>query len=261
MEHVFVTGCPRSGTTALCRLLGSHLQVVLGIERYKSLVRTMRLHHTPGLITPELFEPDRFFDFRPSDTNVLPDEPSIAVHYDAARRRVDRGLATLFGDKVMPPDGWVLLDLVEQFPDARFVFVYRDPMAVANSFEVRARHRDDGWPVENDHSVAVGHWTRAFDAAEHLRQRVGPERIMTVRHELLFSPSDDTTFEALFAFLDLELWDGTRKAFASMRRGANRPSPWVLTKDQEAAARAEIDAELMATWDARATDAAAAVRS
>jgi hypothetical protein len=257
MRYAFVTGCPRSGTTVLTRLLASHYSVVIGVERYKYLARTMHHDHVRGLITPELFEPDRFFDFRPTDSNI--GEENFVDHYQAARNRFDRGFAELAGDKIMPPSRPVLLDLDDQFPEPKFVFIYRDPMAVANSWEARSRRAADNpaWPAHNDHTRAHKVWTSAFGAAEALSDRVGPERLFPLRLETLFGESD-ATFEALFAFLDLELWRGTRQAFEHLREGAYNPTPPLLNAEQLAAVRADADPELEARWDARALDAVAA---
>ena len=38
-QYLFVTGCPRSGTTALVELLASHYAIVIGMERYKYVAR------------------------------------------------------------------------------------------------------------------------------------------------------------------------------------------------------------------------------
>ncbi len=257
MRYAFVTGCPRSGTTVLAQLLASHYSVVMGIERYKYLARDMQQPGVDGLITPELFEPDRFFDFRATDSNI--DDENFPAHYQAARQRFDRGLAEVAGDKIMPPTKRVLLDLDRQFPDPRFVFIYRDPTAVANSWEARSRRAavHPAWPAHNDHTRAPIGWTKAFAAAEVLAERVGSERLFPLRLESLFADSD-AVFESLFAFLELPLWDGTRNTFHHLRTGPARPAPPLLTDQQRAAVRAATDPELEARWDARAQAAVAA---
>ena len=86
MKYCFVFGCPRSGTTAVARLLQAHPRVVIGMERYKFLLSRRRDRGTFG---PTLFERERFFDFRAGDTNVNPDLGHFEGHYIKARRRFE----------------------------------------------------------------------------------------------------------------------------------------------------------------------------
>jgi Sulfotransferase family len=81
LKYCFVFGCPRSGTTAVVRLLQAHPRVVIGMERHKFLLSRRRDRAKFG---PALFEPERFFDFRPGDTNVNPDLGHFTGHYTKA---------------------------------------------------------------------------------------------------------------------------------------------------------------------------------
>ena len=75
--YLFATGCERSGTTILTRLLQSHPGISIGMERYKYLLRGVRTRRVTRRLCPSHFEPGRFFDFRPTDTNIIP--PSFGV--------------------------------------------------------------------------------------------------------------------------------------------------------------------------------------
>ena len=68
-DFLFATGCPRSGNTALTRLLNAHDEIVMGSERYKYLLYEGRFWE----LTPELYAPPRYFDFRETDTNITPE--------------------------------------------------------------------------------------------------------------------------------------------------------------------------------------------
>ena len=63
---LLVTGVGRSGTTAIANLLNGHPRTCIGVERYK--YKFLRRGEFEG----DEFTPQRFFDFRPTDTNVLP---------------------------------------------------------------------------------------------------------------------------------------------------------------------------------------------
>jgi len=160
-RYCFVVGCQRSGTTVLARLLHSHISVVIGMERYKYLLNRSRAGGDDEGYGPPLFEPDRFFDFRPTDTNIRP--PKYDKHYKMARRKFDEQWLRVVGDKIMPslmdaPSAGtagrspglsgatgeigftsVLVSIMERFPDPKFVFIYRDIGAVAGSFSRRTR--------------------------------------------------------------------------------------------------------------------------
>ena len=61
-RYAFITGCSRSGTTALTRLLNRHPDVAIGYERNNRLAGR-------GLLTPSLFEPERFRRFEADDSH------------------------------------------------------------------------------------------------------------------------------------------------------------------------------------------------
>ena len=212
LDHCFVFGCGRTGSTPLVRLLGMHEQLAIGMERYKYVLREVRQRQDPDLFTPALFEPERFLDFRPTDTNLLP--PRFEEHYDPIRARLAAGSITQIGDKLVPIDLFNIRVVADHFPRARFVFVFRDLVRVANSFEVRAHEpRDVDWPVEHGYQVGCRQWVEAFDLADSLIARVGVERVFPIHTNLLFRP-DGHLRDALFAFLGLEPTAAVREAFA-----------------------------------------------
>ena len=61
-SFLFVCGFPRSGTTALWRLLNSDKRLALGVERFGTKFSSREF------LTPELFETERFFDAQSVDT-------------------------------------------------------------------------------------------------------------------------------------------------------------------------------------------------
>ena len=188
----FVFGCSRSGTTALTRLLHSHNAVVIGMERYKFLLKSalqprarrplsrplnrlewwIRRHRPPseGCVetqpqvaladfTPSLFEADRFLDFRDGDTNITPEGNRFRSHYSKAHHRLQHDTVQYIGDKVRA-DEKIMSAIVAQFPSPSFIFIYRDLLRVANSFCLRAKNpKDENWPETDTHQTALANWT------------------------------------------------------------------------------------------------------
>lgn len=169
-----------------------------GLERYKLLARAQGAE----AVTPALFEPDRFLDFRASDTNILPAaEPRFAALYTSAEEKL-RGGVDVIGDKL--PGVKVVLTWVDaNFPQARVVCVVREPIGVAASFGARARNPDDrNWAESRDEMYAVKQWNR--DVRLALRWcRSYPDRAFVVLYEQLFS-GDVGTGEAVLRFTGVQ---------------------------------------------------------
>ena len=248
-QYCFVFGCQRSGTTALTRLLHSHQAVVMGIERYKHLLASRRGRRA---FTTELFEPDRFLDFRPGDTNINPAAGQFTDHYRRAERRLRRGDVAYMGDKV--PLGKRAVSAVErQIPAPKFLFIYRDLLPVASSFAVRARDPDDrNWSASHDHEVALERWNLAFAIADALGNRVGPDRLFVVKYELLFN-RDPRTRDAIFRFLGLEATSSVEQHFEARTEGWDdrRAKPLALSPSEQEGIVRKLDQRTLDRFDLR----------
>ena len=150
-SFLFICGCPRSGTTALARLLNLDPRFAIGLERY------FRRSVDRFSLTPELFERARFFDLQPGDTFW-----ADLSHLDFLQDRFDS--VEYRGDKV--PRLYEQFDqLFAAFPDARCLFVLRNIVDVAASYNVRARNvNDKQWSSDQDFRVAVRDWNRSINA-------------------------------------------------------------------------------------------------
>ena len=170
--HLFVCGVPRSGTTALARCLNRHRRVVLGIERYRHAF----LDSSSEVDYRRLFDKDRFFDFRSSDRSAYASSllPSLRkAHrkrqlarvpwprqlYDDAREKYDS--VFYVGDKI-PVLYHRARFLRETFPGCKVVFLLRNPVAVALSWQARADNPRDSWSRRNGFAEAIVKWNKAL---------------------------------------------------------------------------------------------------
>lgn len=185
--NLFIAGCPRSGTTALTRLVNLHPDVVVGLERFKGLYGKRRD------FTPELFTRERFFDYREGDTNFLPATSAEATtFYGKADEKFDE--AKFVGDKY--PQFFRHYDqLFKNFPDAHVIFIFRDPQFVAQSWQRRSED-STRWPAENDGRKAVGYWNDAL-AYTLAYKGIKRDSFTFVEYEEFFS----THTEGLFGLL------------------------------------------------------------
>ena len=230
---LFVCGCARSGTTALAQLVGSDRRVLLGIERYAKLARDR------FAIGPEHLEPARFARIEDGDTFC--DSFDGRHYWDAhfADKLAGRLELAYVGDK-KPILYRFWRELFQRFPDARLLFIYRDPLAVARSWERRARVPGGNWPRARDAGAAIDEWNHSsacIREAVAARHRVG-----ILSYEQLF---EDRWMDRLFAWLRLKpsaevLAAGERLGAAHQRALEKRGDGEPLDLD-EAALEARVD--------------------
>jgi Sulfotransferase family len=173
-NFLFLCGVPRSGTTAFAELLNRHPKIAVGIERFK-FVAMRRPRSTE--FCPQLFERDRFFDFRETDTNVRAEKiyRRMAADYDQAK---------WVGDKV--PRYYVRLRTIyDRFPGCMVFYIVRDLASVANSWNVRAQNANDTWPARNDYRRAVFEWNKGNGIALRWARR-RPNHFHVVTYDELF---------------------------------------------------------------------------
>ncbi|MCY4011809.1 MAG: sulfotransferase [Gammaproteobacteria bacterium] len=194
-KRIFVCGTGRSGTTALARLLNTHPDIVVGIERYKSRLMTAR----PSDDLTELFTKERYFEVTPGDTNIDL-ERSYLNDTAKARRKYDS--AKYVGDKV--PNLYRRLDFLDKaFPECVVIYIVRDPVSVAASWQRRATAADDAWPEENDFQRAVADWNESIRLAIQAK-RVFGRRILYVSYDRVFGRRKWAVWREIMRNLDLD---------------------------------------------------------
>ncbi|MEM5518905.1 sulfotransferase [Henriciella sp. AS95] len=136
--YVFVSGAPRSGTTALGKLLSLHPKISMFIELYSS-----RFGYRPGMFDPK--EIKRFHEMGVLKSLDQHRNPAV---FDAMTDDA------IVGDKRPNFMDSAALTL-NHFKNQKLfvVHVVRDPFEVAHSYIERARNGT--WPADRDHTVAV----------------------------------------------------------------------------------------------------------
>lgn len=190
-QYVFICGCSRSGTTTLANLLRSHPKVALGRERYAERFR----HRKP--FDAGLFARDRFCHLlKDGDTH----HKSLDPYYDDLYLRFDQ--CTHVGDKI--PKIYEDYDIWRRaFPGAKFIFLLRNPIDVAQSFEHRmtlAKKNGGPWPPTRDYRQAVEEWNLSLCTTLHDLPLMD---ILLLEYESLYQ--DEALLTQLFSFINLTL--------------------------------------------------------
>jgi hypothetical protein len=167
---LFVVGLPRSGTTLLYTLLNQHPQIALMQEGELPLLWPlfwMRRRKSEWLERWNFFTGS--LERHPIDLDRIPAfASSIRMATEAAYKEYARQKgAYIWGDKC-PSRYDSLLNLADEFPNARFVIIWRDPTDVCRSI-IRARK-------ESPFFSGLGATHRIF---------VGCEKMGLQRNELL----------------------------------------------------------------------------
>lgn len=191
-KFLFVCGVPRSGTTALSRLIGKHPQIVMGTERYKFL------YSQPDAVNADLFTKDRFFSFSEQDTNLLPNTEGRKAYYDSLLKKFDK--AIYVGDKT-PGIFNRYQTIFERFDQAKVLFIVRDIHQVASSWNVRALNSDQSrWKRDMDYKQAVTTWNdslkKTIDAIDQGKD------ILVVNYNKFFDSEQNDPLNNLQKLLD-----------------------------------------------------------
>jgi hypothetical protein len=192
---LIVTGVARSGTTALGELLNTHSKICLGIERFK--FRYLR----ENTYSNDFFQKDRFFDFRPEDTNLDPAlRPAWQPVYDEIAEKWDT--AEVIGDKV--PDLLPILgDFIATNPDFRYICILRNLKDVALSWQTRADKPRDAWPAGKGFETACESWSEQMQMLHDLMaQKPMRGKVLLLDYDTMYD-NPDRTGAAILSFLGI----------------------------------------------------------
>jgi hypothetical protein len=198
LKPAFILSVVRSGSTLLCTLLNQHPEVAMLFEAdLPSLDRFLWGHLSSGAWT-ERWE---FWNQAPS-RHGIPIEPTFVSDIWQATRMTYEGVArrkgaTVWGEKTHSCHR--ALKLAEHFPDARFIFLWRDPQSVIESIALGA---------QTEHYFRKSGFTeRALVGSEQLRRTCDAMKANgRLVHEVCYEELIDNVtgcMEKICAFLEI----------------------------------------------------------
>ena len=131
---IFLISQPRSGSTLLQKILGAHEDISTSVEPWLLLPLVSVLNKKPASVqyydTHRHINITEFLDSVPDGRRLYQNGISnmMSSIYNAA---IDEG-KSIFVDKT-PRYYFIIPELAELFPEARFIFLYRNPLAVLAS--------------------------------------------------------------------------------------------------------------------------------
>ena len=136
MRLIFLLSQPRAGSTLLQLMLGAHPQIATRQEPHVALHPLLTLRGVNDHSQPYL---DNFFAVLPSQTREQGIRKQLLHYYQSAAQD-----APYFLDKT-PRYTEIIPQLAAVFPDALYITLYRNPLAVLNSVLGMLQPRD--WPA------------------------------------------------------------------------------------------------------------------
>ena len=224
-KYLFICGCPRSGTTALVRLLNSHPSLAIGMERYKYYASQQKINK----INQAAFKFDSFFNLQDNQTNI-----NWKYFYDELEPKYKSGVEYL-GDKY--PHYYRFYNRINHnLSDVRWIFIVRDIASIARSYNARAADPKDSWSADADYTKAVDHWNESLIETWKYQKNNPEPKLFVCEYERLFSYDLDY-LNSLLAFLKLERDSNVEAFFAQMKQD------WLDKKAQKSQSSSSLDPE------------------
>ena len=197
MKPIFIGGCPRSGTTLLATIIGSHPQCCsvpesqFKIELLRGLPRDPAPAQALGALQMALRTP-RFRSWKPATERLRQGGDDSPGSYAGLIDRLVVSYAELAGNREAgywvdgtPSNKNYFPTLLRLFPDARAIHIVRDGRAVAHSVMMR-----DWGP--NTVITAAWWWLGHLAHGLAAEQSLPPDRIRRVHYEALVRRPKET---------------------------------------------------------------------
>lgn len=232
IKYLFIAGCARSGTTILAKFIGSHQQVVMGIERFSKLEKEKNFK-----LKKTHFTPNRFLDVRDTD-RVL----KMRNWDDAFVRKVESMNYKYIGDK--QPGFFLVYDkLFSEFPEAKILFIFRDVEEVMNSWQNRVK-KGTNWPATKDFKQALIKWEVSIENTLQAMKEY-PNQIAPINYKDFFKKYDN--FSPILDWLGLTIDSSTHQSinnYKNFTKRAPQKIPDYITDYAKEHARFELYEEI-----------------
>lgn len=216
-KPIFIVGCPRSGNTLLGCLLNKHPELFIIFEKklFSGLRRKWRaMSDEEGVASIRSF-------VRQANEFIRQQEVDLSVSFEEfeaqqGKRPVDFGnlldtymqilmcrfkaSATVWGDK-SPRHTAYLSTVKNTYPQARFVFIYRDPRHTVNSLS------KPSFPYASDDPVICAEVVRQyFQVYREQKKKVSSECVLEVQYERLVQ-NPERSLQRICEFLEVTFTD------------------------------------------------------
>ena len=196
-QIVFICGMPRSGTSTINHLLNLHPHVMIGAERYFNVIQGAEL-------TVQHLDEERYTTMCDGDTHS-------GTGFYQNDGKTDLGQlyrnAEVIGDKY-PMMFRRYQHVLNVLPQAKFLYMLRNPLSVCESYEARASNEADNlWTRERGYQTALLEWNESVANTLRLAAQLPKEQLLIVEYEDIFQ--DKGRLQQLYEwcgtqFLDLE---------------------------------------------------------
>jgi protein-tyrosine sulfotransferase len=209
--NFFLIGSGRSGTTLLRTLLNQYAQIVIPPESHGAIPNAVKKYYSgfagewQTLIRKSLHEFNRHKAFQMWNLDLTKTAKKLAAtrskdqslnalinHIYEDYKIIHKPNARLIGDKT-PFNTLRLKWIIRLYPDAKFIYVLRDPRAVCSSFISSGL---------NPHlKENILRWKESL-AAYHIFQKSHPQQFKLFRYEDLVA-SPEVTMKNICSFLEI----------------------------------------------------------
>ena len=154
--YCFVSGSARSGTSELVRMLNCSPTILIGMERFFYLIERRELNH-------KHFSEEYFGNIKNEDTHA---DGALIIDMSSYKERFES--SKIIGDKY--PNLYEYFDYIfEIFPKAKHLYILRNPLSVAESYQARFTNPEDPqWLL--DYKFGLANWNKSVSAALNLNE-------------------------------------------------------------------------------------------
>lgn len=213
-DPLFVLGDARSGTTYLSNLLTQHKDIGMAPES-NCVVNLLRAYGSQIISKPTTLDKafdlanrdDKFRDWQIRREEIL---PLLKTRLPVTIAEFLRIILIFYCEREFPgcmvwgiKKGYIpfMWELIEHFPQAKFIHIVRDGRAVFSS-KKKALHTKTGKPFEKNPVQAAGRWIRLLQTFKNFSEK-HPAYCLEISYEgLVREPTE--VLSSIFHFLELK---------------------------------------------------------